>query len=338
MNPMTSPLAGNIRSRASGARTHTPGSRAALCLLAAIILFAGPAAPAQTAPPAVTIAATFTGQVQDATGAIVPNARIEIRRSNGAVVATTLSDGAGQFHLAQPPDGDYRLSIAVPGFEPLTRPLHVTHASLAPLTLTLKLASVSTNVTVNASADIDVASPDNNKDTPTITSDDMKTLPILDGDVVATLSAFLDAGVAGEGGTTLIVDGVEMKTAGVSPSAIERVSINQDPYSAQYRQPGKGQVEIITKSTADRFHGAFTFTFRDSVFNASNYYAKTKPPDQRRTYEGYLTGPIKPLTNTTFLFSANRREQSFTQQVNANTAPGITTAENVPAPATNTSP
>ena len=102
----------------------------------------------------------------------------------------------------------------------------------------LKVASLATTVVVNAGEASDVAAPDQNQDTPSISSSDMKTLPMLDNDVVATLSALLDAGAAGEGGATLMVDGVEMKNVGVSTAAIERVSINQDPYSAQYRQPG----------------------------------------------------------------------------------------------------
>jgi hypothetical protein len=141
-----------------------------------------------------------------------------------------------------------------------------------------------------------------------------------------------------------MIDGVESKTVGVAPSAIERISVNQDPYSAQYRQPGKGQVEIVTKSTADKFHGSASFTFRDSALNATNYFAKVKPPEQRRIYEGYLTGPIRPLRDTTFLFSINHQEEDLSNTVNAivqdpanPTGPGITFNQNVPGSNINTS-
>jgi hypothetical protein len=286
----------------------------------------------------------FDGQVQDSSGAILRGAQVELRRPDGTIVASTLTDAAGQFRVAQPAAGEYRLSVALPGFEPLTRTLRIGRTPLAPLTLTLNLASVSTNVVVNAAEAVDVAAPDQNQDAPTLSSNDMKTLPILDGDVVATLSAFLDTGAAGEGGATLIVDGVESKTVGVAPSAIERISINQDPYSAQYRQPGRGQVEIVTKNTADRFHGSASFTFRDSALGATNYFATTKAPEQRRIYEGYLTGPIKPLRDTTFLFSTNRQEEDASTTVNANledpanptSGSGIPFVQNVAAPTRST--
>jgi hypothetical protein len=164
-----------------------------------------------------------------------------------------------------------------------------------------------------------MASPDNNQDVASVSAEDIKSLPVLDGDIVATLSAFLDAGATGEGGATIIVDGVEMKTAGVAPSAIERVSINQDPYSAQYRQPGRGQVEIVTKNTADKFHGSANFTLRDHIFNATDRFAKIKPPDWRTVFEGYLTGPIRPFHNTTFLLSTLIQRQNNYNQVSANT-------------------
>jgi hypothetical protein len=36
---------------------------------------------------------------------------------------------------------------------------------------------------------------------------------------------------------------------------------------------GRGQMEIITRSTADNYHGQFNFLFRDSALNAQNALA-----------------------------------------------------------------
>ena len=83
-----------------------------------------------------------------------------------------------------------------------------------------------------------------------------------------------------------MVDGVEANRATVSASAVQEVRINQDPYSAQYYWPGRGQMEIITKSAADKYHGQFNFLFRDSAMNAQNALAPSKPFEQRRVYEG----------------------------------------------------
>jgi hypothetical protein len=305
---------------------------AALLFIApAIAVSQGPATPAKAVPSAPMLApanTALTGQVQDSTGAIIPNARVELDRPDGSVIAATTTDSSGRFRLTPPLATGYQLKVTLPGFEPLLRSIR---PPFQPLTLTLALASVATSVTVNADDAIQAAEPDNNQDAATLSSDDMKSLPILDGDVIATLSAFLDAGATGENGPTLIIDGVEMKTLGVSPSAIERISINQNPYSAQYKQPGRGQIEIITKTTADKFHGSASFSFRDAIFNASNHFATTKAPDQRRVYEGFLTGPIRPLRDTTFLFSMLRDEKNRFEQLYATTPDGVQTG-NLPSP------
>jgi len=273
----------------------------------------------------------LSGIVRDPTGALIPGAKVQLERAGGAVIATVTTDSGGRFQLAQPASGDYELIVMCPGFSPLDRALHVAQTPLAPLTLTLKIADVADSVTVNA-ADMDVAAPYANKDVATITADDVKNLPIFDGDIVGALAPFLDAGVAGEGGTTLMVDGVETSSLAVAASAIQSVTTNEDPYSAEYRQPGRGQVEIITKSTADRFHGEASFTYRNSALNGTNYFATVKPSEDRRLYEGYLTGPIKPLRDTAFLFSMSRKERNVDTQVLATTLPTVMPEQNVPAP------
>ena len=275
--------------------------------------------------------AKLSGVVRDPTGALVPGAKVQLERAGGVVIGSVTTDSGGRFQLAQPSSGDYELLVACPGFSPLDRKLHVAQTPSSPLTLTMALASVADSVTVSAS-DVDVAAPDANKDAATITADDVKNLPIFDGDIVAALAPFLDAGVAGEGGTTLMVDGVESSSLAVATSAIQSVTTNEDPYSAEYRQPGRGQVEIITKSTADHFHGEASFTYRNSALNGTNYFATVKPSEDRRLYEGYLTGPIKPLRDTAFLFSMSRKERNVDTQVLATTLPTVMPEQNVPAP------
>jgi hypothetical protein len=48
------------------------------------------------------------------------------------------------------------------------------------------------------------------------------------------MSRFLNSGLTGTNGVTLVVDGIEATRVPVSPSAIQQVKINQDPYSAEF--------------------------------------------------------------------------------------------------------
>ena len=83
-------------------------------------------------------------------------------------------------------------------------------------------------------------------------------------------------------GVTLVVNGIEANGPGVTPSAVQEVKINNNPYSARFSRPGRARLEIITKSGSPNYHGSFNFMFRDSVFDASNAFAVVKPPESRQ--------------------------------------------------------
>src|SRR5207253_259449 len=55
----------------------------------------------------------------------------------------------------------------------------------------------------------------------------------------------------------------------------------------------------------------FSFTFRDSALNASYHFAATKPPEQRRIYEGSLTGPVGRSKKDSFLVSIQRQDEDL---------------------------
>jgi hypothetical protein len=93
----------------------------------------------------------------------------------------------------------------------------------------------------------------------------------------------------------------------VSPSAIEAVKINQNPYSAEYFRPGRGRIEIITKQATAEYHGAFNILLRDSRLDARDFFATEKAPQRRQTYEGSLSGPVPGSTSTSFRLSFDRK-------------------------------
>jgi len=286
----------------------------ALVLLLPCSAFAGgPATAAAPASPSVH------GVVADATGAIVPGAEVDLLDTSGSVAGSGHSDGEGNFQLAAPHSGSFTLVVSEPGFDTVRTPVVVaspavvsgaaaslTFAAVAPVHIVMPIAAVASTVRVNADSSEDLTAPDANHDSSVMTAGDLKALPIFDNDYATAMSAFLDQNVSDTGGTGLMVDGVEANRATVSASAVQEIRINQDPYSAQYYWPGRGQMEIITKSTADRYHGQFNFLFRDSAMNAQNALAPVKPFEQRQTYEGHATGPIPHLKKTSFLGSFNR--------------------------------
>jgi outer membrane receptor protein involved in Fe transport len=287
-------------------------------------------------------AAIVRGSVADPSGAIVPNAEVDLLDANGNVTQTLHSDGEGNFSFTAPEVGDYTLVVSEAGFDTVRQAVKLGMKGTAPLAgpmlhIVMPISTMSTTINVNGGSSVDLTASDTNADTTSMSASELKQLPIFDNDYSTAMSAFMDSGAAATGGTGLIVDGVESNHATVSASAVQEVRINQDPYSAQYYYPGRGQMEIITRSSADHYHGQFNFMFRDSALNAQNALAATKPSEQRRVYEGHLTGPIWKAKNSSFLASFNRAEEDLDAIVIATLAPtpdspdGIFQA-NVPAP------
>ena len=300
---------------------------------AAMVLGSGNAAADKSTP-------VVRGVVADPSGAIVPNAEIDLVDGSGAVAATIHSDGEGNFQLPAPAIGDYTLIVSEAGFDTVKTVVRLDKKSpvaVPMLHIVLPISTLATTVQVNAGNSEDLTAGESNGDTSVISQNELKALPIFDNDYSTAMSAFMDSGSEGTGGAGLLVDGVEANRATVSASAVQEVRINQDPYSAQYYWPGRGQMEIISRSAAEHYHGQFNFMFRDSALNAQNALAPSKPFEQRRVYEGHVTGPIPHWKNSGFLVSFNRAEEDLDAVVSATVAvtpaiPDGLFSANVPAP------
>jgi hypothetical protein len=278
-------------------------------------------------------ALSIRGYVVEATGATVPGVTIEIETSAGAAIAHAQSDRAGSFSFMGLSGGDYLLRVpAFAGFAPRTMPLHLS-ASISGLKVSLALASVTQEITVDTDRTISTESSEN-RDTIAVAGDDLRKLPVFDQDYIGALSTFLDASSGSSGGVTLIVDGVEMKSVGVSASSIQEVRINNDPYSAEFTRPGRGRIEITTKPGTQEYHGEANFLFRDAIFNAKNHFAVTRPPETRRLFEGHFTGPFGHGGHTNFIASGTYGQRNTAVAVDAIGLSGAIN-ENVLAPQLN---
>jgi hypothetical protein len=256
------------------------------------------------------------GSVFDPSGAAIPGATVQLQSPDGAVVSQSQTGPKGDFTLLNVPAGNFSLVVpAYSGFASGTLPLRLT-GNVTGIKVTLTTESVQQEITVGADQSLST-DPSANRDTITTTGGELRKLPVFDQDYIAALTPFLDASSGSSGGATIIVDGVEMKSAGVSASAIQEVRVNNDPYSAEFNRPGRGRIEIITKPGSPVFHGEANFIFRDAVFNAKNHFSPVRPPEARRIYEGHIAGPVGRGGHTGFIASASYRQQNTAAVVNA---------------------
>jgi outer membrane receptor protein involved in Fe transport len=306
---------GNVKSMSRGA------------LLAALVLICSFTGHAQLPSARFSI----SGVVQDQTGAAIVGARIELGAPNTLGAQSTTTDQSGRFEFKRIAAGKYQLRVSYQGFESTTLDVTVGSQAPAPLQVVMAIASLRQETTISSeSAKISTEASDN-KDTVVLSEQSLSNLPVFDQDYIGAISRFLDPGSVGTNGVTLVVNGMEVNNLGVSPSAIKEIKINQDPYSAEYQRPGRGRIEVTTKPGSPEYHGTLNFIFRDAHLNARDPFALTRPPEQRRIYEGYLSGPVRRSKKTSFLFSVSRKEEDLQSVVVAQGLAGAIRA-NVPAP------
>jgi Carboxypeptidase regulatory-like domain len=277
-----------------------------------------------------------SGTVFDPSGATVQGCALQLASTEGVLLQQTTTDLHGVFHLKSLAPGDYILVIpADHGFAADTLPIHITGGKMPSLDVHLRLPEVNEKVDVADDSSAVSTDPGTNSDQVTASAPLIEKIPVLNQDVISTFTPFLSQTGVNSKGVTLVVDGIETKSSGVSVSAIKSVSINNDPYTAEARSPGKGRIEILTKAGTPKFHGTFNFTFRDASTDAITPFAIAPPVEQRRIYEGNITGPLGRGSQTTFLISGTRQEDNLQSIVNqrailAAALPGIVTNIDTP--------
>ncbi len=269
-----------------------------------------------------------TGVVVDSSGGVVPGAAVDLTpaaSASGTELASrhTTTDSVGRFRFEHVTPGRYVVRAVLEGFDATNLQLTVGTHPPAAMRLTLVVAGVVQSATVTGSSLQADTSASGNLDAIATDQATLENLPVFDEDYVGMMSRFLDASAIGTNGVALVVDGTEATSVGVSPSAIKQIKINQDPYSAEFSRPGRGRIEVITKAGSDAFHGTANVIFRDASMAARDPFATEKTPDQKRTFEGYLSGPIGDGKRSSFVASGSRIEQDTSAFVHAAGVDGL---------------
>ena len=242
----------------------------------------------------------------DPSGAAIAKAQVALLGAGTEAVAQTTTDTVGAFRFDHIAPGKYTLDFNAEGFRDARSAIAVTTKKFTPLRIVLQILVQTENVTVATGVNVPLVSTETseNQNNNAIDRDALERVPVFDQDYITTMSRFLDDNATGTNGVTLVVNGIEANGPGVTPSAVQEVKINNNPYSARFSRPGRARLEIVTKGGSPNYHGSLNFMFRDSVFDASNAFATFgKPPERREYFEGSVTGPIAHSKHTSFLLS-----------------------------------
>src|SRR6266576_6324481 len=93
---------------------------------------------------------SVTGTVVDQTGAVVPNATVEIRNPVSAFQRTTSTDSAGKFSISNVPFNPYHVSVTAQGFNAFAQDIDVRSIVPVNVNISLKIKGSEETVTVEA--------------------------------------------------------------------------------------------------------------------------------------------------------------------------------------------
>ncbi|MGH9468891.1 MAG: TonB-dependent receptor domain-containing protein, partial [Terriglobia bacterium] len=267
--------------------------------------------------------ATLGGTVTDASGAVVPGAKVTARSTDTGLAKTITTTANGAYLFPALPVGHYDLTVEKSGFSTYVQrgiTLTVNQAATQPVTLQVGLTSQQVTVSANARMI-------NTHDATTgqlVGTRQILSLP-LEGRQAQSL-VFLAPGTinttgqycgyncqggvypgaqeaAVNGGGTANVsyqmDGadhndtyVNMNLPFPNPDAIQEFNLQSDNMSAAYGNAAS-VVDIVTKSGTNQFHGdAFEFV-RNGDLNARNFFAPSHDTLKRNQFGGTFGGPIK---------------------------------------------
>lgn len=275
--------------------------------------------------------ARVSGVVKDASGSVIANAEVMLRETNTGITYREHTDRRGYYDFAVVPVGNYVLYVQAQGFRTYERKA-ITLDTNAALTLdaALQVGSVSQSVTVNDNTlHVETTSTQLGE---VITSRQMTAVP-LDGrsytDLlslqpgVAPMTALTNQTVQDVGVTVLDASGTlnpgtlsvngqretsnyfsvngadveEDVNAGTAiiPNldSIAEFRIITANYDAEYGEYSGGQINVVTKSGTNRFHGnAFEF-LRNTALDARDYFSPTRGAFQQNQFGGTFGGPIR---------------------------------------------
>ncbi|MGC2703893.1 MAG: carboxypeptidase-like regulatory domain-containing protein, partial [Candidatus Acidiferrales bacterium] len=271
------------------------------------------------------------GQVRDSTGAGIPGATVTItNRANGARrTAKTEDEGRFDFPLLMP--GAYSIEAEAAGFEPQRN--DAVSADLGQkqtIDFVLKVAEAKQSVEVSGTPP--VVNPENPNTSTNLDAPALENLPNPGGDLTYPLQfsagALINTAGSGNdfvGGTNgygnvefnglpalsngYIVDGLETNdpltnlNSGLSTNlvlglnSISEVTVNTLSYAVDQGRYGASQVNYVTKSGSNQFHGNLYELWNGSRFNAADYFTNAtagnhKPRSVVNHFGGSLGGPI----------------------------------------------
>jgi Carboxypeptidase regulatory-like domain len=270
-----------------------------------------------------TTSGAVTGVVTDQSGAVVPNADVEIRDVNKGTIESTKTDRDGLYRFFFLSPGQYTLTVVQDRFRKEIRNVTVLLGTPVTVNITLEIAKATMELVVTAEAPLVQA--DNGGVATTMSQTQVSELPnpgndltyiaqtapgaIMNTDNARTGGGGGNFSILGMPGTSNLfsLNGMNdnvgrVNLTGVTgmllgQNAIQEATVVSDGYSGNFGNAAGSYVNYVTKSGGNDFHGNAKYFWNGSVLNATDWITKAfgnpRPFDIANQWAGSVGGPIK---------------------------------------------
>ena len=270
--------------------------------------------------------ASVLGTIADGAGGVLPGVTVTVTNLATGQARTSVTDEAGRYSMPLLPPGSYRISAELAGFKTAVRDamrLEVNQQQRSDFSL--EIGAISEEVTVTA--ELPMVQTNTATVGTVVSSKEAQELP-LNGRNFLQLNLLVPGALPSTKGTTLATQGGAINVHGMRESsnffwldgidnttqAIGQLIVNpptysisefrvmSPTYSAEFGRTAGAQINVVTRSGANQFHGDVYEFHRNSNLDARNVFDPPgKTPYFRRNQFGVDGGgPI--IKNKSFFF------------------------------------
>ncbi len=251
--------------------------------------------------------ATISGTAKDETEAVLPGATITIRNLDTGITRTVITDNEGRYRAANLSLGNYEVTASLAGFQTAVRSgIKLTVGREAVVDFTMKVGEITEKLVVIGEAPL--VEHSSSVIGGVVERSAIENLP-LNGRGFAEL-ALLQTNVVWSSTNNRAVNqgyGQKISISGMRPvsssytldgqdvndffnnignvsgsaagiEGVREFKVVTNPYSAEYGRTAGGEVQIVTKSGTNEFHGVVYEFHRNSVLDARNFFDRESEP------------------------------------------------------------
>ncbi len=274
-----------------------------------------------------TEAGQISGTVQDATGAVVKDAKVTVKSVNTGFTRDAVTNSAGLYTIPSLKPDTYDLTIEASGFKKYLRRVEIAVGSQNDVSAKLAVGAAATTIEVSAVGEAVAVNTETQTLSTIVTSTDLNRLPTSDTRnpyaLVATASNVTPDNADGRGAgfsingqrsasTNILLDGaenVDLFTASVGQlvplDSVQEFSVMTSNFTAEFGRASGGVVNLVTKSGTNQFHGsAYEFNRISKLASNTEYNDANGIPKgifTRNNFGFSVGGPV--IKNKLFFFN-----------------------------------